>query len=678
MPQETAASPGVRLVREGVEVAGEVVPLLAGSVHYWRLDPADWRRALASVRELGLRLVDTYVPWVAHETAPGEHDFGASDPRLDVARFLGIAHELGLRAIVRPGPHINGELTGFGVPERILWDERCQARSAGGRPVILPAPPLTFPVPSYASEAFLTEVDTWLASAGARLAPLCAPAGPIVLVQVDNEGSMYFRDGVYDQDYHPDAIARFRRFLQEKYGLVERLREAHGDPALTFAAAEPPRRLAATHADELAPHLDWAEFQEELLALSFARMRRVLERAGLAAIPTSHNFPVSETATPLDPARVGQVVDLVGLDYYHGASTPQRREIARRTTELALRSDAREQPAFACELGAGYPPFFPPLDERDNAFAVMAALAYGLRGFNLYMAVERDRWIGAPIDVHGRRRPSSDDWARLVAALERTEFARLRRRLPVRVVVPRSLRRLVRVCHAFGPVSAAFFQIIGGGAVESCFEDDFGLGGPVVIEAERFLRRLERALERARVPFGLAGGDLLEDSLTSASWTILLSTGALEDELRDRIEIALAGGVPVTLGPFAPSRDAGLRPRSEWRPPVPARAGPPALLPLDDAAIDDAVAVAVEHLGLGAHVASPAALHVTVHHDDAGRDRVLFVVNPSAADLAATVRVGHAPRATDALDGSAFPAIGGAIHLVVPARSVRMLELSPC
>ena len=37
---------------------------------------------------------------------------------------------------------------------------------------------------------------------GPSLSPLLYPAGPIVLLQVDNEGALYFRDGAYDQDYH--------------------------------------------------------------------------------------------------------------------------------------------------------------------------------------------------------------------------------------------------------------------------------------------------------------------------------------------------------------------------------------------------------------------------------------------------------------------------------------------
>jgi beta-galactosidase len=76
-------------------------------MHYWRHPQAEWRAGLEAMRAMGLRLVDTYVPWGVHETAAGEYEFGERDRRLDVARFLEIAHEVGLRCVLRPGPHIN-------------------------------------------------------------------------------------------------------------------------------------------------------------------------------------------------------------------------------------------------------------------------------------------------------------------------------------------------------------------------------------------------------------------------------------------------------------------------------------------------------------------------------------------------------------------------------------------
>ena len=46
------------------------------------------------------------------------------------------------------------------------------------------------------------------------------------------------------------------------------------------------------------------------------------------------------------------------------------------------------------------------------------------------MAVERDRWIGAPVDTRGRLRPSAEFWQRLNAALEKVRFSELERRAP--------------------------------------------------------------------------------------------------------------------------------------------------------------------------------------------------------------------------------------------------------
>jgi beta-galactosidase len=568
-----ASAPHVRLVPEGLVVGDELVPLHAGSVHYWRLDPRHWRACLQAIQSLGFRVVDTYVPWSVHEREPGVLELGERDPRLDVAAFLRLAHELGLYAIVRPGPHINAELTCFGIPERIVWDPACQARSPHQNPVVLPMLPQAFPVPSYASEAFLDEAARYFRQLGAALAPLVYPRGPIVMVQVDNEGAMYFRDGAYDQDYHPDAIAHYRSFLREKYKSLEELEQAYGrDPAtdapLRFADVAPPTRFDASAPRDLARHLDWAEFHEHLLARAMRRLSAALEDAGFAGIPRSHNFPPGQEATPLNAARVQEAVELVGFDYYGRASEAARASIARRTSELAVRSDALGVPPFACEIGAGFPPFFPPLDERDSVFTVLCALAYGLRGFNAYMAVERDRWIGAPIDPYGRERPFALFWRKLTAALERVRFGSLHRPCPVRIVTPRSERRLARVMHAFGPISGAFFSVSGGGARESALEDDLGLGVSPVVEVDTFTRMIEAALDDRGVPYAHVGGEDRDVSLAGARWIVCVTSGGLSPALFDKLAESAEAGALVTLGPRREggrrsSQGSGVR-RSRW------------------------------------------------------------------------------------------------------------------
>jgi beta-galactosidase len=648
---------------------GEVLPLWAGAMHYWRHPPGEWGACLEAMRAMGLRLVDIYVPWGVHETAPGVYDFGEHDPSLDVAAFLELAHEIGLRCVMRPGPHINAELTFFGLPERIVWDESCQARTPGGHPVVLPIVPVAFPVPSYASDAFLEETARWYRAVGEELGRLRWPDGPIVLVQVDNEGALYFRDGQYDQDYHPDAVRAFREFLKTKYrkGLPA-LRSAWQDETLAFATVDPPKRFDARETRHLARHVDWAEFHEEILSTAMERMAAALVDAGLDGVPTTHNLPLGESATPLNPARM-TAIDLVGLDYYHRATPAEHWTILRRTTELACRCEGRGRPAFGAEVGAGFPPFFAPLDENDSMYALMCAMAYGLRGFNLYMAVERDRWIGAPIDPHGRARPMADSYARLLAALDATAFHTLRRRAPVRLVVPRALRRLARVTHAFGPLTPALFHVAGAGWRESVLERDFGLDAPPVIAAEAYLRAFERALHARGVPFAYAGGETVEHSTVGAQWIVCASAGGLKPHFVDSLRAAGSTGVIVTLGPRAPELDGAMRPLKR-----PLDVSGFEIEPLDDVARADLlVARRIDELGLPTWPTDPVDAHVAVHEDERGAPRVVFVMNPTDRDLVVRVSLAGVGALEDAMGGERVDRAGGAFEVTVPARVVRLM-----
>ena len=77
-----------------------------------------------------------------------------------------------------------------------------------------------------------------------------APNGPIVAAQVDNEMSHFFRTAAYDQDYHPDAIVLYRRFIAERYG--DDLPVGYGSE---LDAIEPPRAMTAKTVEDLLPHL---------------------------------------------------------------------------------------------------------------------------------------------------------------------------------------------------------------------------------------------------------------------------------------------------------------------------------------------------------------------------------------------------------------------------------------
>ncbi len=114
----------------------------------------------------------------------------------------------------------------------------------------------------------------------------------------------------------------------------------------------------------------------------------------------------------------------------------------------------------------------------------------------------------------------------------------------MKLVVPRALRRLARATHAFGPVTPTAFHIAGAGPVESCLEDDFGLGEVAPIVGESYVRAFERALLARGVPFSYAGGESLEMSMVGASWIVCTTAGGLKADVFASLRAAKERGNP--------------------------------------------------------------------------------------------------------------------------------------
>jgi beta-galactosidase len=651
------------LERGGLRLGERVVPLWCGAVHYFRLPPARWRRALESLRALGLPWVETYVPWGVHETAEGQFEFGEHDPQRDLAAFLDLAHELGLLVFLRPGPNVNAELPFFGLPRRVVLDERNQARSARGHCLPLPAPPRMFPVPSYASRNFLAETERWFRAVAAVASPRRWPHGPVALLQVDNELAFFFRDAPYDSDYHPDALERFAGFLQQRYGAIGELNKAYGAEHAGFADVRAPRKFAAPSdsPEGLRPYLDWVGFHEHLLTESLATMARQLAAAGLDALPTVHNLPMGEAGLPTPISTLERTVDLVGLDYYQSR---RGLDIVRKRT---LRLAGSSKLAFAPELGVGAPPWFGARSEADALFSAMCACAYGLRGFNLYMAVDRDRWFGAPLDRDGEPRPSAERWQRLIAALQRVEFHRLRRRVEVALSIPKEYASLSRATHALGGLSPNLLALAGLPASAACRFDRFGFEEPIQLAWEPWLARLDEALCAEQIPFVYVESDADLSAIEGLRALFAPSFELAEPTRWQGLRRFADAGGTVLFGPQLPHLDARVRPHTfappSTRPPLRVR---------DQAEAQQAVRALASELALQVRFrVSPHPVQATVHEDEYG-PRVLFLVHPGAADVHAELHLPAPMRVTDALSGERFE---GQSSLRVPlaACSCRML-----
>jgi beta-galactosidase len=658
--------------RRVVRVGDRDVPFLAGALHYFRTPRERWRAALAELAALGLPMVETYVPWGVHELAQGAFDFGpehtpGGDPQKDLPAFLRLAHELGLYVVLRPGPHINSEMTWFGLPERIVHDRACQARGPNGGAVWLPFPPRMFPVPSYASETFLSETDAWLGAFASVVRPFLAPAGPVVLLQVDNEATYYFRDAPYDQDYHPDAITRWHHYLAARHGTAAELSRAHHSKYERIEDCAPPTRFELHDDDDVAPsrmavHLEWAAFREHLIEGSLARMKEMFVRHGLGGVPTFHNLPLGELASPVSLPKIEGVVGFVGLDYYHARR--EHRAIKRRTLYVAGTSRMPTSP----ELGVGAPPWFTPLAHEDSLYTALVGLAYGLRGFSLYMAVDRDRWYGAPIDSLGTPRIEAAQWKALIRGLGETQFHRLERRARVALVVPREYVRMTRMTHVYGPVTPVTLEAVSGSPIDGASDHPLGLKGPVQVLWWKMLTRFADALGRAGEAFVYVDSDVPAERLAEFDAVITPSYElASPERWRALTHFAQDGGL-VVYGPAMPTYDLSLAHRPFE---VPRNAVRVAID--EDADADAAVAELLAALPRdpGFEVDSP--IELAVHEDDTG-PRALFVINPERIAADAEVVVPGAISTIDVINGERLSG-DGLLRVHLPPQTCRFLRV---
>lgn len=381
-----------------------VIPFYAGTLHYWRVPPAKWATYLRGLHASGFTLVETSVPWRVHEPEAGEALWSGDN---DLARFLETARAAGLSVVLRVGPSIDSTLTSFGMPDWVLAESECQAKTVHGTPAWMPLPPRPFPIPSYASKQFRARVRKWYAAIAKVVKPYLED--PVVAIGIDHEAQHFFRTGAFDLDYHPDALEWWR----EHSGL-----EA------------PPREWSEANA---APCALWLKHQDEYTARALGDFSKMLDEVGFAGIACFHNVaPVGFTDVRAIESRIGGPV---ALDSY-----------CAKTDLAALRRRASTGLALGRPLG--FIPWLPPIErsERDELLSLLAA---GCRGFT----VDHDA-----------------SWQKmLIAALVEVDWPSLRREKLIALVDVRADARFGILTNLIDPVTPALAEALHlgpGGAAE--------------------------------------------------------------------------------------------------------------------------------------------------------------------------------------------------------------------
>lgn len=619
------------------------LPVYAAALHYWRVPAIRWGASLRALHGLGLTCVETYVPWREHEPEPGTQRWSGQH---DLARFLDAARTAGLSVILRPGPHINAELTSFGIPDWVLADPDVQARTAQGTPAWLPAPPRAFPIPSYASQKFHSLVRRWYATVADIIRSQLAPDGPVVALGVDNEAQLFFRAGAFDLDYHPDALAWWR--------------DASGLEA-------PPLEYAATDAARCAL---WLKFKDEYLARALGLFARALDDAGLDGIARFHNLPPGHYQHYDVPQLQRAIAGPVGIDAYTARAdfTDLRRRIA------ALTANASPLP-LAPEVGIGFFPWFPPLDaagddptrERDH---LLTLLAGGIRGFNLYMGVERDRYYGAAVSTSGN---VEAPWIKpLVTALVEIEWPTLRRypAPAIALVDTRADARFGILTNLIDPVTPILADALSLGPAGAA---ELGTDA-AAISARRWQSAIARALELAQVPYAIVDESTPDATLASYRAVIAPTHDRIDRGLLERLRsLAEHKRAIVVVGPDTPTRDELDQPHAE---PLPKRVGKLKPASLDDipGLADDLLALAGE-LPEAWQIERPDDVRAFAYADPTARVRVVFVVSDHPRATTATL-FADGSSLRDPLANETFSIAAGRASIPLPPRGVRMLLVS--
>ena len=161
--------------KDGFKLNGEPFRIIAGAIHYFRVPEDYWYDRLLKLKACGFNTVETYVAWNLHEPKEGEFDYSGM---LDIERFLEIAAELGLYAIVRPGPYICSEWDFGGLPWWLLKNDSMALRCM--------------------DKDYIAAVDRFFDDFIPRIAKhQITRGGNVILVQVENEYGSYGDDSEY-------------------------------------------------------------------------------------------------------------------------------------------------------------------------------------------------------------------------------------------------------------------------------------------------------------------------------------------------------------------------------------------------------------------------------------------------------------------------------------------------
>lgn len=370
------------------------VPLISGEFHYWRNIRENWPAILSAIKEMGLKVIATYVPWNYHELAPGKYDFtGKTSPQKDLKGFIELVRENGLYLIIRPGPYIYSEWPFGGVPERASRYHRLEPE-------------------------FLKMSKDYIDNVCRVIVPAqITNNGNVILVQADNEPYPPI-ESFGDEIGCFGEKGVFKDWLKEKYqGNIDLLNEKWRSRYKSFDETniffhEPCVDTALPMAERLLPYPEYYTRYADTFEFVGWYGTKIVETVAGWMRESGINVPIFANGwSPLyqDFTGLSNVVEMVGLDIYPlpfiegNIQTADAWFTVMDTLKLAI-AEVKNGNVFSAEFQSGLYPiqlvgYLPP---EHFKFVASSLIAKGLKGWNWYMLVNRDNWSECPINEWGR------------------------------------------------------------------------------------------------------------------------------------------------------------------------------------------------------------------------------------------------------------------------------------
>jgi beta-galactosidase len=338
----------------------------------------EWRRDLEQIRNLGFNTVRTWVEWASVEPRPGDYAFD------NLRLLMDLAEEVGLRVFIQMYIDSAPDWVGHAHPHTSYVAQDGTA------------------IPSQAAPGFCTdwpEIRTLVHGLYSETARVASEYSNFLGWDLWSEPSIinwahidYIQNAQFC--YCEATQARFRVWLQAKYGTLEALNRAWHRGFASWDQVEPPRfSTILSYTD----YIDWKTFIYERLAHDLGGRYDAVRAGGSDHVITSHAAVSSLFLSPhlghggTDDFLMAEQVDYYGVSIYPKHNRPETHwPYWRLMTMLDFQRSANRMNDgwYIGELQAGDGVIAlllsEPVTAADHRVWAWSSLAKGARGINVY------------------------------------------------------------------------------------------------------------------------------------------------------------------------------------------------------------------------------------------------------------------------------------------------------